>query len=507
MNPVPRPHTEDVMRTENEIKYLMKAIDAFQRRLLVISPDFQILAANKPIADLPDTELVGQYCHEIFYDRSSPCNNCAVRVALEDKRPSLCPKPETLLNQGLMPCYYAYPIYNNGEIEAFVSMDFDIPTIALLEEKLKRSNAFLENLLQSAVDCVVAADMDGKIFLFNESAVELFGYTLEEATGSLNVRNIYPDDGAYEVMKILRGKTCGGNGRLKTFHTRVLAKNGEQIPISLYASILLEDGQEIATIGFFHDLRKRIKIRKELENTQVQLLQAEKMGSLGKLAAGVAHQINNPLGGIILFAKLILEEYDLVEGAKSDLQRILKDADRCRNIVKELLEFTRQTRHLMQPNDLNRALQRTLFLLESQALFQNIKVKQDLLTTLPLVICDAQQMNHLFMNLILNAAQAMDGKGTLALKTTANTDRNRVRIEISDTGPGISDHVLPHMFDPFFTTKEEGKGTGLGLSLAYNIVENHGGSISAQNRPAKGASFIIELPIAQKAKQGDERGE
>ncbi|MEN8244298.1 MAG: ATP-binding protein [Thermodesulfobacteriota bacterium] len=495
------------MRTENEIQYLMKAIDAFKRRLIVISPDFEILAANKPISELTDDEPVGDYCYELFYDRSSPCDNCAVREALADKRPSIHPKPESLAQHGLMPCYYAYPIYNGEEIEAFVSMDFDIPTIDLLEEKLQRSNAFLEKLLQSAVDCVVAADMTGKIFLFNESAVELFGYSLKEALSDLNVRDIYPGDGAYEVMKAMRGSSYGGKGRLITYHTDARVKGGEQIPISLYASVIYEDGEEIASIGFFHDLRDRIRIRKELENTQVQLLQAEKMGSLGKLAAGVAHQINNPLGGITLFSKLILEEYELEDGLKSDVERILRDADRCRKIVKELLEFTRQTRHLMRPNDLNRALKRTLFLLESQALFQNIKVKQDLAEDLPQAVSDVQQMYHLFMNLILNAVQAMDGKGTLHLKTTANPAKNQVQIEISDTGPGILEKDLPYLFEPFFTTKEEGKGTGLGLSLAYNIVENHGGSISAENNPDRGAKFIIKLPIAHKQKQGDERGE
>ena len=252
------------MRTEKEINYLIKAIDAFQRRLIVISPDFEILAANQPLKDLKTSEMVGKYCYELFYDSSSPCSNCAVRAASIDKQPSFCPKPETILDHGLMPCYYAYPIYNGEEIEAYVSMDFDIPTIDVLDKKLQRSNAFLEKLLQSAVDCVVAADMKGKIFLFNESAVELFGYSLEEAHSELNVRDIYPDDGAYEVMKIMRGDTYGAKGRLKRYHTDGLAKNGEHIPISLYASVIYEEGEEIATIDFFHDLRDRSRIRKEL---------------------------------------------------------------------------------------------------------------------------------------------------------------------------------------------------------------------------------------------------
>jgi len=229
------------------------------------------------------------------------------------------------------------------------------------------------------------------------------------------------------------------------------------------------------------------------------------MGSLGKLAAGVAHQINNPLGGITLFAKLMLEEYELEKGAREDLNRILRDAERARNTVKELLEFTRQTRHLMQPNNINEALIRTLFLLENQTLFQNIDLHKDFQPDLPLVTSDAQQLYHLMMNIILNAAQAMDGNGTLHLKTYYLERQDRVCIVISDSGPGIPEEALPHVFEPFFTTKDEGKGTGLGLSLAYNIVESHGGRMSARNNPEKGASFIIELPSASKDQKGDER--
>ena len=271
--------------------------------------------------------------------------------------------------------------------------------------------------------------------------------------------------------------------------------------------MLYEKGQEIATIGFFRDMREEFRIKNELENTQIQLLQAEKMSSLGKLAAGVAHQLNNPLGGITLFAKLMQEEYDLEEGAKEDLRRILKDAKRCRDTVKELLEFTRQTRHLMRPNDVNQTISRTLFLLESQTLFQNIDIEVDLDASLPLVQSDIQQLNHLFMNIILNAAQAMEEKGKLTVKSSLMPDGNRVCIEISDTGPGIPEDILPHIFEQFFTTKEEGKGTGLGLSLAYSIVKNHGGNIMAKNKPGQGTTFIIEFPIADEGNQGEESGD
>ena len=493
------------MRTKKEIEYLLKAIDAFQRRMIVLSPDYEILAANIPIDELPDMEAQGNFCYQYFYDLSSPCENCAVVAVKETLSPSLCPKPGSYIMGGNMPCFYAYPIMDGDHVEAYVSMDFQLPSMGMLEEKLRHTNSLLENLLLSAVDCVIAADMKGNIFLFNASAEDVFGHSKEEAKNSINVRDIYPGDGARQVMKLLRSDDFGGKGRLTTYRTNALTKSGEEIPISLNASVVYEEGQEVATVGFFHDLRDLLRIQKELEDTQVQLLQAEKMASLGKLAAGVAHQINNPLGGITLFAKLMLEEYNLEKGAEEDLHRILRDAERARNTVKELLEFTRQTRHLMQPNNINEALTRTLFLLENQTLFQNIKLHKEFQSDLPTVSSDAQQLYHLMMNIILNAAQAMDGNGTLHIKTHYLEKQDRVCIVISDTGPGIPEKALPHIFEPFFTTKDEGKGTGLGLSLAYNIVESHGGRMSAKNNPDKGASFIIELPSATNSQKGDER--
>jgi signal transduction histidine kinase len=185
----------------------------------------------------------------------------------------------------------------------------------------------------------------------------------------------------------------------------------------------------------------------------------------------------------------------------------MADAERCRDTVKELLEFTRQTRHLMQPHDINRAISRTLFLLENQTLFQNITIEKNLDQSLPTVRSDIQQLNHLFMNIILNAAQAMEGKGQLTLETAFQPENKLVRIRISDTGPGIPEHILPHIFDPFFTTKEEGEGTGLGLSLVYGIVENHGGQIKAENKSDRGATFIIELPLTPKTEGGSESGQ
>ncbi len=493
------------MYTDTEKAYLLKGVNAFQRRFSVISPDFKILATNRPNIEQKDTDEIGATCYRAFFNRSATCDQCPAKAVFETGRSALEHGLQNSLEKDDVFCIYAYPIVDNGKVEAAVVLDFDFPSIGGLEGQLQRSNAFLRNLIGSSVDAIIAADRSGKILFFNDAAVEITGYSVDKALNDMDIRDIYPGRGAQEVMRKLRSDEYGGKGKLKSYQVNLLNIDGEEIPISLNAAIVYEGNREVATIGFFHDMRETLRMREELEKTQIQLLQAEKMSSLGKLAAGVAHQLNNPLGGITLYAQLMMEEYKLEDPAMEDLQRILKDAQRCSNTVKELLEFARQTRQEMRPHDMNQAISRTLFLLENQAIFQNIEIEKNMLPALPMIPGDIQQLNHVFMNIILNAAEAMEGSGKLSVTTGLKPDGDGITIEISDTGPGIPEEVLPHIFEPFYTTKEEGKGTGLGLSLAYRIVETHRGRLTAANRSEGGATFVIELPLKQE--NGDKNGE
>jgi PAS domain S-box-containing protein len=497
------------MESDTDKAYLLEAVDAFQKRFSVISPDFKLLSTNRPIPDNLSKDSGPPCCHQVFFNRATACERCPAVQVLRTGMPASERGIDNHLEPGAVFCLYAYPIPGggpgSGKIDAIAILDFDFRSFDGLEEQLRRSNAFFRNLMGSSVDAIIASDLKGKILFFNDAAVEITGYSVEEALTTLNIRKLYPGDGAREVMRKLRNEEYGGKGKLKSYQVDLCNKRAEEIPIRLNAAIVYEGDREVATIGFFHDLRETLQMQAALEKTQIQLLQAEKMSSLGKLAAGVAHQLNNPLGGITLYAQLMIEEYKLEDHALEDLQRILKDAQRCSNTVKELLEFARQTRQEMRPHDINQAISRTLFLLENQALFQNIEIVKNLSPSLPLIPGDIQQLNHLFMNIILNAAEAMEGQGKLGVTTSLKADRRRVVIEISDTGPGIPDDVLPHIFEPFFTTKEEGKGTGLGLSLAYRIAESHRGRIAAKNNPDRGATFSIELPL--KKDNGDAGGE
>jgi two-component system, NtrC family, sensor kinase len=477
--------------------YCCKALDSFGRKLFIVSPDFRILSANSFAIRKNRPDIQGQLCFEYFHDLQAPCAKCPV--------PDVLATRTTIVRRMKYPwsyekdnlCLQASPILGEGgdEIEAVTVVDLDLTHLTRLENELKRSNAFLRNLIMSSVDGVIAADMKGRILIFNAAASQVSGYSIEEALTSLNIRNFYPEDGARDIMRKLRSDDFGGKGKLVATEVECLAKDGSPVPIRLSAAIVYEGDQEVATVGFFYDLREKIAMESRLQKTQLQLLQAEKMSSLGKLAAGVAHQLNNPLGGITLYAQLMLEEYPLEEAAVQDLTRIIQDAERCRNTVKELLEFARQTRQEIRLNDINHALSQTLYLLENQTTFHNIEIARDLDPDLPKVPSDIQQLNHVFMNIILNAAEAMEGSGRLTVETRLSEDGEKARIRISDTGPGIPPDVMAHIFDPFFTTKEQGKGTGLGLSMVYGIIEEHKGKVKVQSRPGEGATFIVELPL------------
>jgi two-component system NtrC family sensor kinase len=497
---------EDTMPSDHASEYLLKAVNAFNRSIIVLSTDFRILAAGGRLIGERAADFLGQHCHRMLYDRDSPCDSCGAQEVLRTGKHVLRIKSGESLNQQQIACHYTYPIFSGDQIEALVSMDLDIPAGGELEDSLQRTNALLRNLLLSAADAIIAADRKGHIIIFNEAAAQVLGYSVDEALNQLDIRQIYPPGVAHEIMRKLRSEEYGGKGKLKGYAVKVTGKSGEHIPISLYASIVYENEQEVGTIGFFHDQREILRMQDELQKTQLQLLQAEKMASLGKLAAGVAHQLNNPLGGITLFTKLLMEEHSLETAVRADLERILRDAQRCRDTVKELLEFARQSRYEMRPQDINQAISRTLFLVENHSIFQNVQIEKILAPDLPLVPADIQQLNHLFMNIIFNAAQAMQGTGKLTLKTFLHRDQKRVCISIGDTGPGIPPEILPRIFEPFFTTKEEGQGTGLGLSLAYSIVQNHSGNMTVDSAPGQGATFTIELPLTHPSDRGDKDG-
>jgi PAS domain S-box-containing protein len=390
-----------------------------------------------------------------------------------------------------------HPINNEeGEVIGYEGINLDITERKRIEDELREANEFFMNLIESSVDGIIAADMKGNIFIFNKGAEILSGYKAEEVIGKIHITQIYPAGIAKEIMKRLRSPDYGGAGKLLPTQFNVVNKEGEEIPIQISAALIYNGaGQEAASVGIFTDLRSRLLMEKKLQETHLQLVSSEKMASLGKLAAGIAHEINNPLGGILIYSSLMMEDLPEEDPKRGDLARIVQEAGRCKEIVKSLLEFARQTEPKKEPTDINRAINDGLFFLVNQALFHNIRIVKNLDPFLPFVRGNSGQLKQVFMNIIVNAAEAVHGNGILTITTSPSPDRKTVWIEFSDTGEGIPEENLSRIFDPFFTTKDVGKGTGLGLATSYGIVQDHGGTINVRSKVGLGTSFIIELPI------------
>ncbi len=280
----------------------------------------------------------------------------------------------------------------------------------------------------------------------------------------------------------------------------------ERIPLltvfANHVAVAIENAQ------LFERLRRQME---ELKHTQAQLIQAEKLSAIGRLVAGVAHELNNPLTAVIGYAEL-LQRGDFDTGTTQDLQRISSEAKRCTKIVRNLLTFAREHELERKYADINDILRSTLDLMAYQLKVDDVRVTTDLERRLPWTMIDTYQVKQVFLNLINNAHQAMveaHGGGHLIVRTTLikkGSEAAReayeqglalplIRIEFTDDGPGIPADILPRVFDPFFTTKEVGQGTGLGLSICYGIVHEHGGRIYASSKVGHGSTFVVELPV------------
>jgi len=232
------------------------------------------------------------------------------------------------------------------------------------------------------------------------------------------------------------------------------------------------------------------------ELTQSRIRRSERLALIGKLSADIAHELNNPLQGIVTYSHLILEHMPEEHPDIRFVKVIVTQANRCREIIRGLLDFARQREPDRSPNDINTVLQDTVTLLENQALFLNIQIEMALDPELPLAVIDPSQMERVFMNMIINAAEAMEGQGNLTLTTEFDPMEEQIIIFVSDTGNGINEDDMQKIFDPFFTTKEVGQGTGLGLALSYGIIREHEGSIAVESEVSKGTTFIVRLPAS-----------
>ena len=281
---------------------------------------------------------------------------------------------------------------------------------------------------------------------------------------------------------------------------KLVSASNEVAQGNLDASVELSTNDELQYLAeSFNAMAEALKRRDEQikDYATQKIMEAERLALIGQLSANVAHELNNPLQGIVTFSHLLLEDQEWNDPARTDaLKKIVSQADRCREIIRGLLDFARQRKPDKTFCNLNTLLENCVSLLEKQALFHNIKIVKNLQIDLPMTIIDPSQIERVFINLIVNAAEAMDGFGQLTLTTFFNAKYETIEIDIKDTGCGISEEDMDKIFDPFFTTKDVGHGTGLGLAISYGIVNSHKGNLSVKSAEGKGTTFTIVLPVA-----------
>jgi len=357
-----------------------------------------------------------------------------------------------------------------------------------VQKELINTRRFLKTVIDSIQEGILVISPEYKILRVNEPLLKKLKRPKEDVIGKYCYEVLYgegspgaPPKGICPVAEVI--KTHGAH---HTRHTH-LDSGGKEIHHAVSAYPVMENGKVSCIVEISRDITHEIR-------TQEMLLQQEKLSSVGKLAAGVAHEINNPLTAVLTNSMLLLEELPEDHPMHEDLKGIADETLRCREIVRGLLEFARQEVPTKTESDLNKIVASVVGLVRKQFSFKNIMIKQHLANDLPVVNIDKDQFQQVIVNILINAMEAIERDGEIRLETSYYKARHAIELKISDTGHGIQEDARLKLFDPFFTTKET--GTGLGLSISHGIIERHGGTISVESQIGQGTTFTITLPAA-----------
>jgi signal transduction histidine kinase/HAMP domain-containing protein len=348
---------------------------------------------------------------------------------------------------------------------------FNTMTLNLKQSTVSRD--YLDSLLDAIPDAILVVNEGGTIQTVNRGVLMLSGREEKALIGAPLTEILSLD---------------------KSF---VKTRTGETIPVSISRGALrAKDGRPVGVVYVAHDMRPMQKL-------QERLLQTEKMAAVGQLAAGVSHEINNPLGVILGFAQGLVRRLEAGNAMEIPLKSIEREAMRCKDLVQDLLTFSRTSNADREPMDLNKAVEGALSLIQAQARMDRAEVQQVLTDNLPRIYGSKNQIQQIIINLAKNALDAMPKGGMVTVKTELEEGEPHswVCLRVQDTGTGIPQEVLPRIFEPFFTTKPVGKGTGLGLSLVYEIVKKHSGLLDVKSQPGF-TEFIVKLP-ARTGREGD----
>jgi two-component system NtrC family sensor kinase len=378
-----------------------------------------------------------------------------------------------------------------GNVLGFVTSSRDITERKQAEDKLRQSRENYRALFDSSVIGTIVLDAETmKMAMVNQAAAKMFGFSsAEEARGADAFDFVRPED-KERISKIAAENLFGQDSR-QTYELGVVTRDGREIWINATGARIMHEGK-LAGLISFTDITEQKRQRE-------RLMMTDRLASLGELAAGTAHELNNPLTSIIGFSQLLMEK-ETPDDIREDLKLINNEAQRAVKVTRDLLTFARKHAPVKQHNQINNIIEDVLELRAHLQKMNGIEVERQLDPDLPEIMVDYFQMQQVLLNIIINAEYFMTqahNKGTLTI--TTRKQNSSVVISIADDGPGILPENLRRIFDPFFTTKEAGNGTGLGLSICHGIVNEHGGQIYVKSQLGKGATIFIELPIKNRA--------
>lgn len=367
-------------------------------------------------------------------------------------------------------------------------------------QELIKTYAFQKNLIESSMNGILGCDEREITVIFNQGMEQMLGYTKKDVLDKKG-SSLFFVSGEWEgLKKKLKDEGYGGENQLNLYETSLLTKSGDIIPVQTSAIMLFDQNRQSGVVCFFRDLRELRKLEWELAN-QATILHQDKMMSMGRLAASVVHEINNPLTGILNYSKFMLRVLNRGPITKADqdqfqqnLELMESETSRCSQIISSLLTFARKSNPCFEQIKVDDLLQRAIILSRHKAKMHNIDIIADIKPDIPFFKGDFNQLQQCIINLIFNSIDAMPEGGTIMLPGTYDKKENKVVISVADSGTGILSKDLPHIFEPFFTTKEEGYGVGLGLSTVYGIIKHHKGSIRVKNSSDQGTTFILQFP-------------
>ncbi|MBW2064110.1 MAG: PAS domain S-box protein [Deltaproteobacteria bacterium] len=392
-----------------------------------------------------------------------------------------------------------------GKIIGYEGINVDQSERKEMEQRLKEANDFLNKIIQSSPNAIMATDLKGNIILWNRAAEKILGYRAEEVIGRMNIKKIYPEGMAKEVMGMIRSLEYGGKGILRSYPMVHVRRDGEIIEGNLSAAMLYDSGgEEIASVGIFADLKEFLDMERKLRETQEKLLQSEKLAAMGKLTSQIAHELNNPLYGIMNTLELLKSEIPPTSKRRKILDMALSETVRLTELLRKMLSFSKPEEEERQLTDVNQVIDEILLLVKKQLLEKSIRVSSSLADDLGMINASRSQLRQVFLNMIANARDAMPDGGTLTVNTMRKADN--IYIEIADTGTGIRKEDLNKIFDAFFTTKDSVKDVGLGLSVCYGFIKDHGGDIRVSSKWGSGTTFTIILPAQNENPADGERG-